>query len=258
MVVSSLCPLFGTVADLQALQAKHPAVVCQYTFEGSTEAEQLAQKVGVQTPALKQAASDPRRQADFLTPGYDASTRSAVFTAFASGVKGDCLRASAPIRFATSGTLEFLVRLGAANRELVMVAAGASAPSALRRFLRYDGTQAAVALGGGAAQPLFGEGTQVPYGVGDWYYVAIVWSVSGGNLTLNAWVSHLGAGAPKLTQTIVNAVVPFDGEGEATLFLGGLDGAQKFAQGSLDALALYDSALDSATIAFHYDSIIPN
>ncbi len=247
--------LWGSVADLEALQAQAPAIAYQYTFEGGTEAEQLAQKVGAHAPALKQAAPEPRRIARMLTPGYDGSTRCAVLTAFASGAKGDALHTVAPILLAREGTIEFLVRPAAMNCENVMIGGEPSGTNGRWRFLSYDGKTASLAIGSNLSHVLFGQGSGVPYHVGDWYYVAITWAVANGRATINAWVANLSAETPKLLQTITNVGGEFDGKGETPLFLGGEKGGKKFAGGGLDALALYTTALKQTTIAAHYDSI---
>jgi hypothetical protein len=94
----------------------------------------------------------------------------------------------------------------------------------------------------------------VAYGEGgDWYYVAQNWSISGGIVTLDAWVANLTAGGP-LTKTIDGASNTFVGDTTTILSLGGA--ANTFADFGMDALAIYALQLDESEIRNHWKTIV--
>jgi hypothetical protein len=110
-----------------------------------------------------------------------------------------------------------------------------------------------IQLGENVAHDLIGGETSVAYGEsGDWYYVAQNWSISGGTVTMDAWVANLTTGG-LLTKTIDGASNAFVGDTATILNLGG--SAKRFAECGLDALAIYNSPLNEATILSHFNTI---
>lgn len=245
----------ASVADLEALQAANPNIVYQYTFEGNTEAEQLSQKVGTGTPDMKQTLFEPARVVDFLTPGYDSSTRFADFSAFASGAKGDGLQSETAVTFSTSGSVEFLFQLGTVSANNFMIAGDGTGSDDRWRPLSYDGTAAYTTIGNNTKRELIGGSTGIAYNVGDWYYVAQSWNIVGGSVTIDAWVANLSDANPALTKVVDGLSNAFSGDGSTTLYLGSVNGSLNFADGGLDSLAIYNTALGQADFQAHFNSI---
>jgi len=255
--ISSLSSLKATVATLQDMQAANPNVVYQYSFEGtyvSGGGTWLDQKVGAGAPNLVQGPTAPTRLAEQKTPGYDSSTHYAEFSAFTSGAQGESLLSDGTITYATSGTIEYLVQFGAMTGSRFLISGDGSGANDRLRFLATNGTgdAALMTLGVNTPQTLIGGSTSVAFNIGDWYYVAQNWSISGGIVTMDAWVGNLTAGGP-LTQTISGASNAFDGDTTTILNLGGA--SNTYAIGNLDALAIYGSQLDQATLLSHYNAI---
>lgn len=253
----SLSPLRATVATLQDMQAANPNVVYQYTFEGtyvSGGGTWLDQKVGSGTPDLVQGPLAPGRVAEQKTPGYDSSTSYAEFVALGNGNSGDSLLSGGTITYATAGTIEYLVQFGTNTGARNLISGDGSGSDDRLRFLATGsaGNKANMVLGANTGFDLIGGTTSVNYVVGDWYYVVQTWSILENQVTINAWVANLTAGG-SLTQTISGATNSFVGDTTTVLNLGGASGS--YANGNLDALAIYGSQLSLSTITSHYNSI---
>jgi hypothetical protein len=259
----------GTVADLEALQSANGNLAHQYTFEGTYDAGTstgtwLDNKAAA-TPDLSQTLFEAARKADQQTSAYDSSSKFANFDAFSSGAKGDGLTSGASsITFATSGTIEYLVQVGTMTNNgagrFMVSGDGAGGSNDRFQFLVMYGTgvnEARMSLGANSQRVVFGGSTGVAYNEGDWYYVAQTWDFSSGSsVTMNAWVANLTAGDKSLTKTVNNQVNSFAGNGVAELELGNLSNqANYFADGGLDALAVYDAKLSESTIQNHFDKI---
>jgi hypothetical protein len=250
----------GTVADLEALQAASKNIQHQFTFEGTYDSGNgkgswLDNKAASSPDLVQDGVEDPARMANSENPGYDSSTSFADFSALASGVKGDALKSSAPITYAASGTIEYLVRFGPMNTSSILIGGGGNGANARLRLIMTDsaGSKAQMQMGANVGYDLIGGETSVAYGEsGDWYYVAQNWSISGGTVTMDAWVANLTAGGP-LTKTINGASNVFEGDTATILNLGG--SAKRFAECGLDALAIYNSPLNEAAIISHFKGI---
>ncbi len=255
--VASVSSLRATVATLQEIQAASSNISYQYSFEGtysSGTGTWLDQKVGAGTPDLVQGPLAPTRLAEQKTPGYDSSTHYAEFSAFTSGAQGESLLSDGTITYAAAGTIEYLVQFGSMTGSRFLISGDGSGGNDRLRFLATNntGNAAVMTLGTNTAQTLIGGSTSVAFNVGDWYYVAQNWTISGGIVTMDAWVGNLTAGGP-LIQTISGASNAFDGNTTTVLNLGGA--SNTYAIGNLDALAIYGSQLNQSTILSHYSAI---
>ncbi len=257
-----MCLLAGitsaNVADLEAMQAANGNIQHQFTFEGTYNSADatgawLDNKAAASPSLIQDGFEDPTRTANKVNPGYDISSSFADFSSFASGVKGDALKSSATITYAASGTIEYLVQFGNMDGSRYVINGDGSGANDRLRFMVIDstGSKAMMQMGANIAHDLIGGTTSVAYGeTGDWYYVAQNWSISGGTVTMDAWVANLTAGGP-LTKTINGASNVFDGNTTTILNLGGA--ANTFADFGMDALAIYDRPLNVSEIEEHME-----
>ncbi len=260
-LIGTTCLLAGVAsADVAGLEALQQATGAhQYTFEGTYNAADgtgswLDNKIA--TPDLIQDGfEDPSRIAEQTNPGYDSSSSYADFQAWSSGGKGDGLKSAAPITYATSGSIEYMVQFGATDNNNFMISGVGTGANARLRPLSADGTKAQMTMGSNSPHDLIGGATGVGYTVGDWYYVAQIWSISGGNVSMDAWVANMSDATPTLTKTINGASNVFDGDTTTTLYLGSVNGSQDFMAGGLDAIAIYDTQLSESTITSHFNVI---
>jgi hypothetical protein len=273
-IIRGVCLVAGvsmaSVINLESLQATNANIQHQYTFEGTYDAGTSTgawlDNKAVATPDLSQTLFEATRKADQQASAYDSSSKFANFDAFSSGAKGDGLTSGASsITFATSGTIEYLVQVGTMatnNYGRFMVSGdGAGGSNDRFQFLVMYGTgvnEARMSLGANSQRVVFGGSTGVAYNEGDWYYVAQTWDFSSGSsITMNAWVANLSAGDKSLTKTVNNQVNSFAGNGVAELELGNLgNAANYFADGGLDALAVYNVKLSESDLTGHL-SVIP-
>ena len=242
----------GAVRDLEEAQAAEAGIAYQYTFEGG-EPDALNQKVNPYEPDLEQVLLEPNRKADFPTAGYDSSTRYADFLAWASGSKGDGLRSETDIAFAAAGTIEYLVQFGAMSDNHFVLKGSGTGADARMYFCNVNGAvpKALMVMGPNVGYDLIGGTSGVAYTNDVWYYVAQTWSISGGTVTMNAWVSDLSDVIPTLVKTIDGASNSYDGDTTSKLDLANAGGSN-FADCGLDALAIYDAQLDVSTIQSHF------
>jgi hypothetical protein len=274
MLVGIVC-LLGSVVSasvvaLESLQTANANIQHQYTFEGTydtgTGTGTWLDNKAVATPDLSQTLYESTRKADQQTSAYDSSSKFANFDAFSSGAKGDGLTSGASsITFATSGTIEYLVQVGTMTNNstgrFMVSGDGAGGSNDRFQFLVMYGTgvnEARMSLGANSQRVVFGGSTGVAYNEGDWYYVAQTWDFSSGSsVTMNAWVANLTAGDKSLTKTVNNQVNSFAGNGVAELELGNLGNTVNyFADGGLDALAVYNTKLSESDLTGHL-SVIP-
>lgn len=257
VIFASLPSLRATVATLQQMQAANPNVAYQYSFEGTYSSgggTWLDQKVGSGSPNLVQGPLAPGRVAEQKAPGYDSSTNYAEFSGLANSSAGDSLLSSGSITYAAAGTIEYLVQFGTNTGARNLISGDGSGANDRLRFLATGaaGDKANMVLGANTGFDLIGGTTSVSFVTGDWYYVAQNWSIVGTTVTIDAWVANLTAGG-SLTQTISGATNSFVGDTTTILNLGGASGT--YANGNLDALAIYGSQLSQATILSHFESI---
>lgn len=252
----------GLVADLESLQAAHSNIQHHYTFEGTyvlpDQTGTWLDNKAAASPALVQTLFEPARKADQQTPGYDSSTNFADFLGWASGGKGDGLTAM-PITFATSGTIEYLVQFGPmdTSSHFMVSGDGTGANDRFQFLIAYGGATATAQMTLGTNTPVdvIGGTTAVPYQEDDWYYVAQNWDIAGGSVTMDAWVANLTDGGA-LTKTVDGVSNTFAGDTVAELYLANLANISGFfADGGLDAIAIYDAPLDAATITSHFNTI---
>ncbi len=267
LVTGALCLLTaqvfaGTVADLEQQQAANTNLVHHFTFEGTYNAGDgsgswLDNKAVASPDMIQDGFEDPARKADQQTSGYDSSSKFANFDAFASGAKGDGLKSAATITYATFGTIEYMVQFGTIGANTYMISGDGSGANDRLRFLTANGTKAQMTMGSNVPRDLIGGTSGIPYTAGDWYYVAQTWNISGGNVTLNAWVANMSAATPTLTKTINGLSNAFVGDTTSTMYLGTVNGSSGFMDGGLDALAVYDAVLGPATIESHFNAVYP-
>ena len=245
----------ATVQQLQADQQAEPSLLDQYTFDaGSVSAALLDQEAPANDlvengTGLAQASSfDGVAQSALSIPsgaGWAAQTSGTAFDA---------------------STVEMLLRpTGDTFGEGHII-------SQFTLGQRFYFTQVNESLkwrrGNDVAggREVMGGASGVDFVQGDWYYVALI-SVfddqGNGNgpddtFTLNAWVQNLTAGGP-LVQTLNNVIGDSadGGVGSSSVNIGRnvASGSTEWF-GELDALAIYDSALDAATIQSHV-GVIP-
>ena len=245
----------ATVLDFQAAQQAEPSLLDQYTFDaGSLTAALLDQEAPANDllengTGLAQASSfDGVAQSALSIPsgaGWAAQTSGTAFD---------------------ESTVELLLRpTGDTFGEGHII-------SQLTLGQRFYFTQVNESLkwrrGNDVAggREVMGGASGVDFVQGDWYYVALI-SVfddqGNGNgpddtFTLNAWVQNLTAGGP-LVQTLNNVIGDSadGGVGSSSVNIGRnvASGSTEWF-GELDALAIYDSALDAATIQSHV-GVIP-
>ncbi len=263
IIVGCACLLGGismaSVIDLESAQAGSANIQHQFTFEGTYNSGDSTgtwlDNKAVASPVLVQTLVEPTRKADQQTSGYDSSSKFANFDAFASGAKGDGLQSSATITYAISGTIEYMVQFGVISSNNYMIGGDGSGLNDRLRPLSANGTKAQMTMGNNTPRDLIGGTSVIPYTAGDWYYVAQTWNISGGNVTLNAWVANMSSATPTLTKTINGLSNVFVGDTTSKLYLGSVNGALSFMDGGLDALAVYNTQLSVATITDHFNVI---
>ena len=258
ILIGSACLLAGiasaTVVDLEALQvasAQHA-----YTFEGLESSgwfyDDRANATGIDLQ--QDGFEDSSRTADPASPGHDASTQFSAFSSWASGSKGDALKSASTITYANSGTIEYLVQFGAMDSSHFVINGDGTGPNDRLRPITVADGKAYMSMGVNTGHDLIGGSTSVAYSQDKWYYVAQNWSISGGTVTMDAWVANLTDDGA-LTQTIDGASNGFDGNTTTTLWLGQVGNNSGFFTGGLDALAIYDAQLSESTITSHFNAI---
>ncbi len=258
------------VADLEQVQAIDANVVYQYTFEGVADANSMEQKVSPFSPDLEIYSNTGGVYSVTFTNGFDGSTKVAHTMAGdkqSDGTRhhGAGLRSVGNITYPTSGTIEYLLKCSDINDSGHVISGGDTSPSNnLGRliFLRNDSnlqSKAQMMVGGNSLIDVIGGDTGVGYNPNNWYYVAQTWTLSGTNIVLNAWVANLSAGIPP-TQTVFSESRTFDGSLDTILYLGSREAGVTngyYSNAELDALAIYDTVLDAATIESHVYTAFP-
>ena len=254
------------VAELEQLQAMNANVVYQYTFEGATDTNKLEQKVGTYEPDLVMYKNEDINTSGDVTfvSGFDASSIAVkTKTGWMSGGgrnTGAAVKTISNVTFSASGTIEYLVKTVLKDDEGYALRGYDSSPSSRWYFFANgsSGTDKAyMMLGDASAVDLVGGSSGVAYNTGDWYYIIQTWSASGGNITLNAWIANLNSASPVLTQTINNQVKSHAGGLDTILRLGSAADNYRYFNGELDAVAVYSSILDGATIEAHFNAVAP-
>jgi len=270
VVAASVPVLFGSIVDLEAVQASTSALVCQYTFEGTYTTSGgtgtwLNQKApsGSNLTQFPMPVAETNRTASQMINAYDNTSSYADFNAFGSGAKGAGLRTTGAVDLGTSWSVEYLVYFGAMTppttgaASRMMFAAETSGANARMRFTVVDATcdRASIIVGTNTPHNLIGGTAEVAYAQDNWYYVVETFTVADGQVTINAWVANLTNGGD-LTQTIADATNGFDGTTSGLLDLGHpSSGTNTAADGGLDSIAIYNAVLDADTITAHFNSL---
>ena len=160
----------------------------------------------------------------------------------------------------TSGTIEFLVKADLLNDQGFALSGLSGSGSTSSRWYFFqnstaDTNLARMTYGNNTPHTLIGGATGVAYNANDWYYVAQTWSITGGTVTLNAWVANLSAETPVLTQTISSATATHQGGLTTLLRIGSLTDTANFFRGEVDAVAIYNTALATETIQSHFETL---
>jgi hypothetical protein len=264
-LIGMVCLLEGlasaSVSDLESAQAAHSNIVYQYTFEGAGRTARLDQKISPNSPDLVQYKLTVANDITF-SAGYDSSSQAAATWAgtLASGKRstGTAMKTAETLSMPTSGTIEYMVKAAAINDSGFAVTGIGGTD---RWYFMYNGTtnsttpKASMTLGANVAHDLIGGTTAVAYEANHWYYVAQTWRISGGTVTMNAWVADMSIETPVLTQTIVNKTAAHMSTTTNLFRLGSNTDTANFFKGNLDAVAVYSTTLDAATIASHFDAI---
>ena len=264
------CLLAGVVsadvATLEQLQATNANVVYQYTFEGATDTNKLEQKVSPYEPDLVMYKNEDLHTSGDVTfvDGYDSSGKAVkTKTGWMSGGgrnTGAGVKTVSNLAFSASGTIEYLVKAVLNDDEGYAVRGYDSSPSS-RWYFFFNGSsgtgKAMMMLGDASAADLIGGSTGMDYNTGNWYYIVQTWSVSGGNVTLNAWVANLNTASPTLTKTIHNTVKSHAGGLNTDLRFGSAADNYRYFNGEVDAMAIYDTVLDETTIGAHFNAVAP-
>jgi hypothetical protein len=255
---------FASVIALQNAQAANANIVYQYTFDGSTTAERLDQKISPNTPDMVQFTTSGYSPASSFVAGFDGSgiavqTEAGTLSG-GSRPTGAALKTNATITLTTSGTIEFIVKAEILNDSgFALSGISGSGTTSSRWYFFQNGTAATdvarMTYGNNTPYTLIGGTTGVAYNADDWYYVAQTWSITGGTVTLNAWVANLSDATPALTQTISGATATHQGGLTTLLRVGSLTDTANFFRGEVDAVAIYDTALSASTIQSNFNAI---
>lgn len=252
----------ASVLALQNAQAANGSIVYQYTFDGLTPAERLDQKISPNTPDLVAFKTTGYANDVGYVPSYGNSTDAArVYGgSLVSGTRstGAALKSAADLSITSGGTIEFLVNPISINDQGFAVSLVPGGTNNRFRPLTNGAASSNIAYasyGNNTGTQLIGGTTGVTYAASNWYYVAQSWSISGAALTLNAWVSDLSAPTPTLVQTITNLNVTWGGTSTGLLRLGSGSDAGNFFNGSVDAVAIYNTALSASAIQSNFNVI---
>ena len=157
----------------------------------------------------------------------------------------------------TTGSIEYLFKQETAGASS-FVFGGSGGTNSRWYFLNFNSTDTvgSMTLGALTTQPaVLGAGTSVPYVVGNWYYVAQTWSISGGTATMNAYVANLTGGNTTLTQTVSGATNAHNAGLSYIMAIGSNTANANFFTGGVDAVAIYNTALAGSTFQSHLDEI---
>jgi hypothetical protein len=261
MLIYAVCSFGGfasaTVHGLEQLQVANSSIVYQYTFEGANLAERLDQKKSPDSPDLAQVKDTLTSDVSFAN-GWDSSSQAVGTLAgsLSSGRRqtGVALKTTNTLTMSTSGTIEYMVKADAISDQGGIVS-GISGSS--RWYFMHNTTtnKATMTLGANTPYDLIGGTAGVAYEANHWYYVAQTWDIVGTNVTMNAWVADMSLATPVLTQTIVNKTAGGAGGVTNQFRLGSLMDTDYFSDANLDAVAIYNTTLDSTTIISHFDAL---
>ncbi|MCF7838375.1 MAG: PEP-CTERM sorting domain-containing protein [Candidatus Marinimicrobia bacterium] len=249
----------ASIIDFESTQAAHPNLLHHWTFEGASVATALEDKKGAGSLAGTGTLN--------LISGFGGSGQAMQFPTGDNYARSTTYPGGAS--WVNQATVQFLIRPTA---DVSGVAVGVVADHVSGGMNRFDfaqnGTDSFTWVRGDLAfKPVFGTGTSVALTLGNWYYVALQYEYydSGGGdmkFRLNSWVLDLTANPSggTLAHTLNNEIVNSSSTG-ATLSNRGLGFAVHPAtittgwDGELDAVAIYNTTLSSATLQEHVDVI---
>lgn len=235
------------VAALEALQAAHPDVVHLYTFEGADDTARREDKVGSLDMSVQTSTGFTPVQE--YVAGLDASTTASRSHNGPDRTTGSGLRSAASMTLPGTGTVEFLVRRTTTINDYAMAVGGIGTGTSRWYLWNSSPGQANLGLGNpGVYTALAGSGSPVNLTT-NWYYVAHTWEVSDQtNLAVNSTVVAISSGGGAYRVSSSAAMGSVDGRNLTSLGIGAVfAGGDIYFDGAVDAVAVYDSALDAAT-----------
>lgn len=258
------------VIDLIQLQARHPALVHQWDFEGTTPRSRMRDKKGTlrlevwnrdwtRRPTQGQPGR-PQDPVQEFVPGLDASTTAS--RSYSDGSDnaraGSALRTQNPIVMPRQGTAEFLV-YHSGELKWGSPFGGAAGFEADNRWVFSQGSR--VMIG-----PNETTGILFPDMKPDrWYYGAVTWEIAdleserpNRPVTVNGWYADLGGDSPPvLEQSVADAVVWVEDPGVPVPFgIGAVGGSSSYLNGKTDAVALYNEILPVEVLQKHVSAIM--
>jgi len=254
-------PARATVVELRDLASAEASLRHQWTFEGSAEAERLADSAG--TAGLSRVVGGAGTPADF-TSGYDAvGTAAQTYRTDLSTGSGYL---SSGFALPQVGTVEYLFCPdNNAGGHIV-----STNPSAGRMYFGLnDGTDwsgdppaAGVGFGNGAWPTPRAEfmtaSTSPDFQAGHWYYVAVPYTHSGSTVSFDAYVADLTEGQTTLTHAIAGGSRPAGSAAFNSTPMGiGMQGMNNnnFYAGATDEVAVYAASLSSGVLQDHLDAL---
>jgi len=244
----------ATVLDFRNEVTAHPNLIHHYTFEGADNTERREDKEGSADlgEVFNSASAGP---ITYGAAGFDATTTSVITVGHPTASLARGFSTGSAITLPTTLTVEVLFRPDTTNLQTgrgYVVAARPSTPE--RGYFVYQGSTDADA---NDISTLIGD----PYSssqeltlvetltVGHWYYVANTYTVSGGSTTITTHIADLTAG--DTTLTTATKTVSGDYGSSGPLYIGIANFLGEGFPGAIDEVALYDDALDAATLEDH-------
>ncbi len=261
IVLGATLGLLGTVAaragtlELEAAQQAEASLRNQWTFEGSPEATALEDKKGNQDLTATEADGGSLTVTVGSVLGGSSSQGLNIYDP-AGDTAGACAWKNG-FTWPAQTTLELLVKPGVqTSSEAHIINRGAN-PRFYLRQVNHDTIDLYLGDGSGSVATILTNHT-----LGNTYYVAlkIDYDSGTGEQTVNAYYADVTAPRPAagypLTQGITNLVVNGDPTGIAALYFGA-NGSTTMLRwdGSLDAIAVYDSLLPLSTLQSHVNFV---
>jgi len=239
------------VLDLRNLVATEATLAHHYVFEGdaSSRLEDLAGDLDLSEMAYGTGSTT----GIVYEAGWSAGNTAFTPQRLGSGITGGAALIGSTIDIGSALTIEALVKTDtvAGGGNAFAVVAG-KWPNRGYFLYENDGNQLGAWVGNGSQ-------TFLDTTVGDWYYVAAVYSHDGANTSIDTYTANLSQGDDALTHTHLAQSGIF-GSGPQHLGIGafatGTGTLQEAFAGSMDEVAIYDSALCATTIEGHFDALM--
>jgi hypothetical protein len=253
-----------SVANFRGLVARHPRLIHQYTFEGTSRKEKMLDfRDDLHLNEAVMLGGRGRAKVDYSAPGFDPTSEAVAFTrAETSGnTSGVGLQSGVAFYPADDLTVELLLKFDYPPD--VAEEGFYSAAVATRADQRDCGFFVMVGRGGRLVHLLDGDADWVETGVqlvsGDWYYLAVTFRARADRTTIDTYLANLTDEKPVLRQVVRGQVAP--GRPAASrLGIGkGFDEVVAHAypwSGAIDEVALYDAVLDPDTIQGHLAALV--